>query len=201
MLDQPSIRCSDRRRCARSRAEGVILTGMLDDGSAGPRAIKDCSGTAVVQDPANAAEPSMPLRALASTAVDYVVPWRALAGLLCAHAQPERTTPCLNHLSTESRIHALSLGEYGMERLLAIGRPSAFTYHDCVGGLFELGYGPSYRCPMGRAFNPLSLAYTQEIVRGPTVWAACALCRRKKRCCAECPGAPWRLWGRHQCAA
>ena len=42
------------------RAIGVILTGMLADGSAGLRAIKECGGTAVGQDPADAHAPSMP---------------------------------------------------------------------------------------------------------------------------------------------
>ncbi|MDB5931100.1 MAG: CheB methylesterase, partial [Polaromonas sp.] len=39
------------------RAIGVILTGMLDDGSAGLRAIKECGGLAVVQDPDDAHAP------------------------------------------------------------------------------------------------------------------------------------------------
>ena len=64
------------------RAIGVVLTGMLDDGSAGLRAIKDCGGTAVVQDPADAQAPSMPRSALACVEADHVVPLAALGPLL-----------------------------------------------------------------------------------------------------------------------
>ena len=64
------------------RAIGVVLTGMLDDGSAGLRAIKDCGGTAVVQDPADAHAPSMPRCALACVDADHVVPLSALGPLL-----------------------------------------------------------------------------------------------------------------------
>ena len=65
-----------------SRVIGVVLTGMLDDGSAGLRAIKDCGGTAVVQDPADAEAPSMPKSALACVEADHVVPLAAL-GACC----------------------------------------------------------------------------------------------------------------------
>ncbi|MDB5742194.1 MAG: CheB methylesterase [Polaromonas sp.] len=63
-------------------ATGVILTGMLDDGSAGLRAIKECGGTAVVQDPADAHAPSMPQSALDSVEVDYVAPLLSMGPLL-----------------------------------------------------------------------------------------------------------------------
>ena len=65
-----------------SKAIGVVLTGMLDDGAAGLRAIKACGGTAIVQDPDEAAEPSMPLSAMAYTEVDHVVRLERLAELL-----------------------------------------------------------------------------------------------------------------------
>jgi chemotaxis response regulator CheB len=54
----------------RERAIGVVLTGQLGDGTAGLQAIKRCGGTAIVQDPATALEPSMPASALANVQVD-----------------------------------------------------------------------------------------------------------------------------------
>ena len=43
---------------------GIVLTGANSDGAAGLRAVCHAGGTAVVQDPASAASPTMPLAAL-----------------------------------------------------------------------------------------------------------------------------------------
>jgi two-component system, chemotaxis family, protein-glutamate methylesterase/glutaminase len=54
------------------RVIGVVLTGRLDDGTAGLQAIKRCGGVAIVQDPATAEAPNMPASALEYVKIDYI---------------------------------------------------------------------------------------------------------------------------------
>jgi two-component system, chemotaxis family, protein-glutamate methylesterase/glutaminase len=61
---------------------GVILTGMLDDGTAGLIAIRRCGGVTVVQDPKDATYPEMPQSAVNNFDVDHCVPAAQLGGLL-----------------------------------------------------------------------------------------------------------------------
>jgi two-component system chemotaxis response regulator CheB len=64
------------------RVVGVILTGRLNDGSAGLRAVRAAGGQAIVQDPADAVAPDMPWSALRHAGADYRVPLAKIPELL-----------------------------------------------------------------------------------------------------------------------
>jgi two-component system chemotaxis response regulator CheB len=64
------------------RVVGVVLTGFLDDGSAGLAAIRGEGGITIVQDPDDALHPDMPRNALEAVKVDYCVPLSRIAPTL-----------------------------------------------------------------------------------------------------------------------
>ncbi len=69
------------------RVIGVILSGMLDDGTAGLRAVKEAGGGTVVLDPATTLYSGMPSSALASVAVDAVAPIDEIAAAIVRQAR------------------------------------------------------------------------------------------------------------------
>lgn len=141
---------------------GVILSGLMDDGSAGLVAIKQRGGTAIVQDPAGAEEPSMPQSALDRVDVDHCVPIEELAAMLSRlvgqPAAPEMPPP-----EALRREVAINRGEDLLENLQAIAEPAGLACPDCGGGLWEVKDSPQlrYRCHTGHAFGARSLERAQ----------------------------------------
>jgi two-component system chemotaxis response regulator CheB len=71
---------SSLARCAGPRTIGVVLSGMLKDGTLGLKSIKEAGGAALVQEPAEASFPDMPRNAIAADGpVDFVGPVDQLA--------------------------------------------------------------------------------------------------------------------------
>ena len=67
-----------------SGAIAVVLSGSLNDGAVGARAVKRAGGRVIVQDPADAMAHGMPAAVLATGSVDLVVPLRRVAQALVA---------------------------------------------------------------------------------------------------------------------
>lgn len=64
------------------RAVGVVLTGSNEDGAAGLRQIADAGGMAVIQEPATAEAPEMPLAATRAVPTARVFPVERIASFL-----------------------------------------------------------------------------------------------------------------------
>jgi two-component system chemotaxis response regulator CheB len=75
------------------RVIGVVLSGGGRDGAAGLAAIRARGGVTVVQEPADAAVPSMPLEALAAVQADHRLPYAQIGGLLLRLAGAEPSQP------------------------------------------------------------------------------------------------------------
>jgi two-component system, chemotaxis family, protein-glutamate methylesterase/glutaminase len=73
------------------RLVAVILTGANEDGADGVRRVKRRGGLVVVQDPATAERPEMPRAAIATRAVDHVLPLEEIGPLLAREAADSRS--------------------------------------------------------------------------------------------------------------
>lgn len=148
-----------------ARVIGVVLTGLLDDGSDGLVAIKRAGGVSVVQDPADAEWPSMPSNAVRGDHVDHIAPLADIAKLLTALVGEEAgTTVELPHnYREEDRIAAEEFAVVD-DKNETPGNASRFSCPDCGGVLNEIANGTAlrFRCQVGHAFTPLGLARAQN---------------------------------------
>lgn len=162
---------------------GVVLTGMLHDGTAGLDFIKRCGGTAVVQDPQDAEFPSMPESALANVAVDYVAPVGRMGALLRELvARPVPKRPVVpDDLQLEADIAERMIGTVDDVRHLG-GEQVSFTCPDCGGVLWELRHGNvlRYRCHTGHAFTADSLLAGSQRALEESLWVALRMMEERK---------------------
>jgi two-component system chemotaxis response regulator CheB len=143
------------------RAIGVILTGNLDDGTAGLWQVKDRKGLAFVQDPEEAMYRSMPDSAIEHVDVDCIGSIKTLA----AEITKEIGSPLI--LSPEEQPRPGQLVENliamegnGMQAgVMELGKVSKFTCPECHGVLVQIEEGKlvRFRCHTGHAYSFKSL--------------------------------------------
>ncbi len=167
------------------RAIGVVLTGTLDDGTAGLAVVKRHGGTAVVQEPEEAEYPSMPQSAIANVDVDHVLPLDGIAPLLVELIREplEEPEPEPEDLDMKEEL------EHGQDHEEK-GFPSDLTCPECGGSLRESRVEDivHFRCRTGHAYSPETLLVKQDDVVEAALWAAvrslqenAALARRMER--------------------
>lgn len=165
-----------------SRVIGVILSGALDDGTGGLWTVKDRGGIAVVQDPDDAAVPSMPRSALAEVEVDHVAPARELGTLLGRLAREQAPSELVDRVSPapeptdelEREVAIATLDETEHDNASRYGAPSRFSCPDCGGVLWELSAdGPMrFRCEVGHAHTAATLGDAQTELVETALWTA-----------------------------
>ncbi len=156
--NRPSIDVLFRSAAAASgsRVIGVILTGTLDDGTAGLLAIKHAGGMTLVQDPATAAYPSMPASALEIVKPDRSLPLAEIGPHLASAAGgPAPASRGVKIVSTDDV-------------------PAPLVCPDC-GGVMKETFDDNlvqFRCHTGHVYSPQSVLAGQAEAVERALWSA-----------------------------
>ena len=158
-----------------SRVLGVVLTGALDDGTAGIAAIKEAGGVTIVQDPDEAFSPGMPRSAINTGMVDHILALRDIPLLLTALVDEEAA-----EIRSSIGPHLNAMGPDLAEPPMALdnddrpGKPSVFSCPECHGTLWELEEGGllRFRCRVGHVYSPDSMLAFQTDEVDRALWTA-----------------------------
>jgi two-component system chemotaxis response regulator CheB len=137
------------------RVIGVILSGILDDGTAGLWEIKRRGGIAVVQLPDDAKHKDMPKSAIANVHVDYQVPVSEMGDLLIS----------LVGRASEST---------GFEVEAVMSEKTRLTCPDCHGPIERSRFGQhtEYKCRVGHTYSPDNMLAAHEDAEERAMWSA-----------------------------
>jgi two-component system chemotaxis response regulator CheB len=163
------------------RVVGVVLTGMLADGTAGLAAVARYGGVALVQDPADAEFPSMPTNALQGTPTAGSLPLDALVDEVVRIVSSDPVVP-VEQPEVDPAVHERDLAEIrsalGKDPTLPdggrVGVPSPYSCPDCGGVLNEVSDDAPvrFRCRVGHAYNGESLLRHQAHTFEDALWTA-----------------------------
>ena len=163
---------------------GVVLSGALDDGTAAMKETREAGGPPVVQDPADADDPSKPLSVLHCVDVDHRVgagDMGALLARLCGGG--ERTAPAGGAGPVWRHQHQVFLHEGDpVAHLKDIATPSTFVCPDCRGSLWQVtgAAPPRFICHAGHGYSLRTLQHAQSDATDDALWAAIRALEEKR---------------------
>jgi two-component system chemotaxis response regulator CheB len=166
----------------RNRVIGILLTGYLDDGTAGLIAIHRCGGVCIVQDPADAEYPDMPTNALNQLTPDHILPIAEMGGILYQLMSRKigKPGPVPEDITIEARIAERVLSD--LPSVNALGDQVPFNCPNCGGVLWKIGKEDTlrYRCHTGHAYTAASLLAEQSKKIEETMWVALRMFEERK---------------------
>jgi two-component system chemotaxis response regulator CheB len=164
------------------RVIGIVLTGMLDDGTAGLIAIKRCGGVTVVQDPRDAAYSGMPLSALDNSHVDSCVSLADMGRLVTTlvSQRPGRRKAIPSDVRTEAAIAERVLSD--VSQVNGLGDQVPFNCPGCGGVLWEVDSAGDkrYRCHTGHSYTGSTLLASQSEKIEEMLWISLRMFEERK---------------------
>ncbi|TPG34843.1 chemotaxis protein CheB [Flavobacterium pectinovorum] len=165
-----------------NRTIGLLLTGYLDDGTAGLIAIQRCGGISIIQDPADADYPDMPKNALNQMKPDYCIPIAEMGGVLSilmtrkTSKQPAIPEDIIKEIKIAQRVLS------DLPSVNSLGEQVPFNCPGCGGVLWKMDKGPGlrYRCHTGHAYTAAALLAEQTEKIEETMWTALRMFEERK---------------------
>jgi two-component system chemotaxis response regulator CheB len=161
---------------------GIILSGLLDDGTSGMWAIKRSGGTCIVQDPNQAEYPDMPLSVINNMEVDHVAALEEIGPLIAEILKHKKgkKKPAPKEVIAESKIAETTA--VNIETVEKIADKSVFACPDCGGNLWSMKNDiiKRYRCHIGHAYTEKDLVVKQSEVATTTLWVALRMMEERK---------------------
>lgn len=151
---------------------GVVLSGVLDDGTAGLMAIKQAGGVTLAQDPAEALYDMMPRTAIEVVSPDHVGTAEQLGKVLAviaADVPPE--PPAALHAVREEHLIEVDRGSSDDPQP---GQVTGLTCPECNGAIWldESGPVPRFACRTGHDYSPQSFDAAQTDRVEAALWTA-----------------------------
>jgi two-component system chemotaxis response regulator CheB len=141
-----------------ARAIGVVLSGTLEDGCDGLSAIKSAGGVALVQDPAEAEFPQLPLNALRRVQVDQSLTVSEIAAFLNSETRKPADQKEMLVTSESEKSQFTSV-----------------TCPDCHGPILEEHGSPlRFRCIVGHSYSAEAMRSAHKRAVENSLWTAMA---------------------------
>ena len=155
---------------------GVVLSGALDDGTAGLIAVRARGGVGVVQAPDDAMYDGMPASAVEHASPEHVVPVAEMAALIDKLVREPVEVASAPPASALMEVET-AMAELDPSTIDDAGRPgvpAALSCPDCSGSLFRIEEGGllRYRCRVGHAWSASSLVAQQASALETALWMA-----------------------------
>jgi len=165
----------------RNKTIGIILTGMLDDGTAGMAFIREAGGICIIQDPAEASFPDMPTSVKLNEIAHFQASLKEMPAVLekILNSELPPLIPLREELAAEAAISKNMMTSTA--QLNEIAAKSDFSCPDCGGRLWEINdsSGTRYRCHTGHTYTEGLLAKLQDEKIEESIWVSIRMMEEK----------------------